>query len=117
MFFIAATFYPDNANMYPISGTLVQTQEGLYEFKSNNPSALTAQTAMMKGTMQLVNNPTAGELYGALSGTGPGTGLFRTDNAQAGMICCITCSILGVHPMPCKVVHFYVRKSPSQSDQ
>jgi len=25
--------------------------------------------------------------------------------------------ILGVHPMPCKVVHFYVRKSPSQSDQ
>jgi len=27
------------------------------------------------------------------------------------------CKLLRVHPMQCKVVHFYVRKSPSQSVQ
>ena len=42
-----------------------------------------------------------------------------TDNRQ--LACSSTflnnAEILRVHPMPCKLVHFYVRKSPSQSKQ
>jgi len=42
---------------------------------------------------------------------------YINDNVYCGFGFPTLHNTIGVHPMACKVVHFYVRKSPSQSDQ
>jgi len=43
--------------------------------------------------------------------------LHGWQNSLHGFYTCLLLYLLRVHPMPCKVVHFCVRKSPSQSDE